>query len=227
MSTLLAVMTYPGGNDALKRHWPFFLSQDADWYYVITTEGDELEPPPHAHKRVIGRNCYIEGSHLPQRMVDTIAELLKLPWTVLILCEYDTLFLHRIRVEALEHAVAAHYAGGQTWGSKASGFHHNPWVFMREAAIRFVDFGRKAIAEGVCGNKTDAALSAPEGSPDVFFTYVCEQMGQTIQKDLWQEYSRNTLDLPGHLDEARKAYKDNLDIIHGCKTAHELSYITA
>lgn len=226
MSTLLAIMSYPGGNDALNRHWPYFLRQGADWYYVISTEGDNTEPPQNAVKLNIGRDCYIESAHLPQRMLDAITELLRFPWTVLILAEYDCLFLHRIRVEAIEHGIAAHYAGGQTWNSKAKAFYHPPWVFLREAAMRFVEVGQEAINEGVCGQKSREALAAPEGSPDVFLGYCAERYDMPIQRDLWQEYSRNSLDIPEHLNEARKAYLDNVDILHGVKRASELAYIT-
>lgn len=226
MSTLLAVMTYPGGNETLQRHLPYFRRQCPDWIYIVSTTNDSQEKPPDTDgKHLIGGDSYISGRHLPQRLVDTIDDLLKAPWNILILAEYDTLFVNRIRVEALEHAVAAHYAGGPTWGSKAKiGFHHNPFVFYREAAIKFVKEGQDVINEGVC-DRQRGEPDPPEASPDVFFTYVCERMLQPIQSNLWKEYSRNSFDLPGHLEEARQAYLDGVDVIHGCKTQFQLDFI--
>src|SRR5438477_1779678 len=131
MSVLLAVMTCQKCSSTLLRHWPYFLRQQADWYYCITTTDTHCDTPVNVPTISIGRDEYIYGSHLPQRMVDTIKRLLELPWNILLLTEYDTLFLNRIQVENMAHSVAAHYAGGQTWGSKANGFYHNPWCFTR------------------------------------------------------------------------------------------------
>lgn len=226
MSTLLAIMTYPGGNAALQRHLPYFRRQCPDWIYIVSTTNDQTEKPPDTDgKHLIGGDSYISGRHLPQRLVDTIDDLLKAPWSVLVLCEYDVLLINRIRTEAMEHAVAAHYAGGPTWGSKAKiGFHHNPFVFYREAAIKFVKEGQEVINEGVC-DRQRGEPDPPEASPDVFFTYVCERMLQPIQSNLWKEYSRNDLKDIVHLNEARDAYRNGVDCIHGIKSSEELAYI--
>ena len=79
--------------------------------------------------------------------------------------------------------------------------------------------GTKIIESGDC---QEGALLA---SPDVFFGRVCYDMEQRVQTDLWTEYTRNSLDCHGHLDEARQAYRDGIDIIHGVKTQEELDYI--
>jgi hypothetical protein len=174
----------------------------------------------------IGKNSYIDGAHLPQRMVDTIEMLLPQSWEVLMLIEYDTLILKPVQVENMTELLAGHYAGGRTWESKASAYYHNPWLFKRDIAALFVLEGKDAISSGVCGQKTGYALAEPEGSPDVFFGYIAEQIGTPVQSDLWSEYTRNDLKDPAHLEEARRAYQDGVDVIHGCKSQHELDYIT-
>lgn len=228
MSVLLSILSYPGANDAVSRHWPYFLRQEAEWIYGIgTTDGGCEWPAGINGIRNIGENKYISGRHLPTRMLDTIQELLLLPWEILAIVEYDTVIFNRIRVEALEHAVAAHYAGGPTWGSKAkSGFHHNPHIMHREAAIKFLAEGRKAVEEGIC-DRERGQPDPPEASPDVFFTLICERINQPIQSGLWREYSRNSLDLAPHLNEAKEAYRLGCDVIHGIKTLKELEYITS
>jgi hypothetical protein len=124
----------------------------------------------------------------------------------------------------MEHAVAAHYAGGKTWGSKANGFYHGPWLFHREAAQRFVEFGQAAIDSEVC-DRVRQQPDPPEASPDVFFGYVVERYEIPVQGRLWKEYSRNDLTLDGHLEEARFARIGGFDVLHGCKTQKELEFI--
>ncbi len=116
----------------------------------------------------------------------------------------------------MEHAIAAHCAGHHT---NTRAYWHNPWVFMREAAMKFLAEGRKRVSEGIGWNTV-------ESSPDVFVGIVCERLGQPIQGNLWKEFSRNSLDCAGDLDRAREAKRSGIDVIHGIKTTDELRYIT-
>lgn len=224
-SVLLAIMSYPGGNDTMARHWPYFQNQKADWVYGIGTIDGKCQWPEGIRSSLdVGENRYIDGSHLPRRMLDTIEILLLRPWRVLILTEYDTVFFKPIPAEKVM-TTAAHYAGGQTWGSKAKRFYHNPWVFERQAAIRFLYLGRAALEDGICPERASGQASSPECSPDVFFGYVMEQADIPVQIDLWRQYSRNSLDIQEHLEEARQAYQDGVNVIHGIKTREQLEFI--
>ncbi len=228
MSTTLAIFTYPGANATLARHWPYFLNQKADALYsVVTTDPfPKCEVPTDTRTIAVGENGYIDGPRLPNRLLDTIELLLLRPWSALILAEYDTVFFHPIDLTYL-WTVASHYAGSQTWGSRAKSFYHNPWVFTRVTAQAFLDAGRAAIKEGICPGRESGQAPTPECSPDVFFGYVCESLKMPVQKHLWSEYSRNSLDVEGHLEEARLAYRTGTHVIHGIKTEKELEYITA
>ena len=184
MKTLLAVHSYPGANDTIERHWPYFLRQRANFLFGVGTEDGTCRFPKGAASVKIGNDSYINGAVLPKRMLNTLAEFLDLNWDVMILAEYDTVFFQRINVEQMIKPFAGHYAGGRTWQSKASCFYHNPWVFSRSCVDGFIREGWKAIADGVCGEKTSYHLSDPEGSPDVFFAYVIEQLGCEVEVDL-------------------------------------------
>lgn len=223
---LLMIQTYPGGNETFERNWPFFLRSGAHEIWAITTEGGGCWVPEDVPEVRIGKNCYINGSHLPTRLVDTLEVALsnKTSFDHILVAEYDTLILSPIRYRAMEHAVASHRAGSSTWGSKVNSFYHNPWLFKREAAKRFVDEGRTVIAEGI-PDRQRGQPPPPEASPDVFFGFVMERMKQPVQIDLWSQYSRNSLDIPGHLEEARQARKNGVDVIHGAKTKIEHDYI--
>jgi hypothetical protein len=227
---LLLVQTYTAAKETLIRHWPYFLKSGADEIWIVTTTDDnDLSWYPKDVTIVkIGNNSYINGGHLPQRLIDTLKTGLgnKTKFQHICICEYDTVFFHPLPIQRMEHAVAGYYAGGQTWNSKASAFYHNPWVFFREAAIKFVEKGQEAINEGVCGYQTNSAFATPEGSPDVFVGYACEHYDIPIQGNVWTEYSRNDLKGNGYLEEARQAYLGGYDVIHGIKTKEELEYIT-
>lgn len=226
MSVALAILSYPAGSAAVQRHWKFFQNQKADRIYGIGTV-DGLCKWPEELKciRNIGEDRYIEGPHLPNRLLATIRAMLLEPWSTLILCEPDTLFLKPIPAEKVV-TVAGFHAGGVTWGSKAKCFVHNPWCFSRDCAIRFLMAGQVAIDDGLCPDRLPHGASTPECSPDVFLAAVCEMNSIPMQFDLWREYSRNDLSsFPEHLPEARQAYLDGYEIIHGCKHEHELSFI--
>jgi len=221
---ILLIHTYPGGSDALLRHWPYFQNSGAKEIWIITTEDGKCVVPDNTITFRIGPDKYIDGSNLPTRLIDTLEVGLASNHDHLLVAEYDVLFFHPIRYKEMEHAVAAPLSGGPTWGSKAQSFSHCPWLFHREFAERFIAEGRRVIEEGICTRERGQA-SSPESSPDVFFGLVCQRLNQPIQHDLWREYSRNDLTLQGHLEEAREAYRNGVDVLHGIKRAEELAFI--
>lgn len=218
MITSLAILTCNRGNDALKRHWPYFLRQEADYNYVITTENTHCEVPEGGHEIKVGVDNYINGSHLPLRLINTLKHLLGTHSEIIIVTEYDTVIFNRIKVENIRKDAAGHLAGNY---AQDYGFYHNPWVFTRGSARRFADEGVKAVNEGIC------AEGRYESSPDVFFGIVCYRAGLQVHTDLWKEFSRNSLDRHGDKDLAKRAYRSGVDVIHGIKTKDELDFITS
>lgn len=222
---ILLVQTFPRAMPAFKRHWPYFTNSGADEIIGIGTTDGGCEWPGGIAFAEIGEDKYISGNHLPNRLIDTVEYGLKHITEHIMVCEYDTLFFNPIRYQEMQHAFAAHLGGFKTWGSIADRFFHNPWLFTRDGAEQFVEEGRKAIADNVCGPKSNAYGTA-ECSPDVFFGLVCQRLGLEVQYDLWKQFSQNSLDKPGALEDARTAYRHGFDVIHGCKTESELIFIT-
>jgi hypothetical protein len=216
VTTLLAVFTCSSCSAALIRHWPYFLRQQADRNIIIATIDKPCRVPDDVERLDIGGDSYISGPHLPKRMLDVIDALIPYEWDALILAEYDTLILNRIEVENL-NGIAACVAGHI---NADQAFYHNPWVLERGLAKVFVKEGEAVITEGHCQDGSHAA------SPDVFFGLVCKRLLQPVQSNLWTEFTRNSLDCEGDLERARVAYLAGIDVIHGCKTAEELEYIT-
>lgn len=216
MNTVLAVQTCQRCSGALLRHWPFFLRQEAQYNVVVTTTDTQCDLPDGTLSIPVGKDGYIDGPLLPSRLVDTISKLLDFPADIIMIAEYDTLICNRIEVEKLDQ-IAAHHAGNIT---PVLAFYHNPWVFDRWMAERFIEEGQKVIDEHLCHP------GKVEASPDVFFGRVVERLDQPVQTDLWREFSRNSLDCEGDLERARVAYISGMDVLHGIKTQSELDYIT-
>ncbi len=218
---LLGIQTCSSCSPAFIRHWPYFQRQQADYYIAIVTEDKPCQVPPGVPKIEVGVDKYLDGAHLPNRLINSISKLLHCSWDILILCEYDVLIVNRIQTENMTESVAAHLAGGRTWGSIAEKFYHNPFVMTREAAMKVELYGRHLLSF-----PEFFPVGSPESSPDLFFAWLMQRHSFAVQTDLWREYSRNSLDVLGHLDEARQAYRDGYDILHGIKTKEELDFIT-
>src|SRR6266446_3849036 len=134
-SVMLAVQTCSSCSSAFIRHWPYFERQQADYYMAIVTEDKPCQVPPGVPKIEVGIDKYMDGAHLPNRLINSISHLLHHPWRILVLCEYDTLIVNRIETENMTEGVAAHLAGFKTWGSKANQFFHNPYVKIGRAHV--------------------------------------------------------------------------------------------
>jgi hypothetical protein len=222
---LLAIMSYPGGNAALARHWTYFERSGADKIVGIAPYEGKTVFPAGIEVAKFGNDSYIDGPELPQRLIWTLVYCEALAPDYVIVAEYDTVFFKPIDPRKMTGFLASHYSGGQTWGSKAKAFYHNPWVFKALCLPDFIAFAQKEIDQGVCGFKNRHELARPEGSPDVFFGYCAQELGLSVQTDLWSEYTQNDLKDPAHLEAARVAYHNGVAVIHGIKTAKELEII--
>ncbi len=214
---ILAVHSYPGANETVARHWPYFLKAGADEIVGIGTIDGGCVWPDGCKSVNISENRYMEGPNLCHRLLDTLEYLLATHHSHFVIAEYDTVFFSTVPKFT---GVAAHLAGGQTWGSLASFFIHNPWMIDRESAKKIFKCGKTLLNLGAC------KYGSPESSPDVFLAWVCETLSLPVQFGLLREHSRNSYDTPGSLEAAREAYRAGIDVLHGCKHAHELEFIT-
>lgn len=217
MNSLLAIHTFPGGSPALLRHAPYFERSGASRIVAITTTDGVCMVPEGWEQKAIGVNSYMNGDVLCRRLLDTIAWCAKQPEDRYIIAEYDVLFFHPVPEFS---GICVDKTGGQTWGSEASWFGHNPWCLDRESCQPLMNAMVEIIMQGHC------TYGKPESSPDVFFAYACERSGLPVKHDLMRLFTRNCFDTPGSLYEARQAYLDGCDVIHGCKTKAELEFIT-
>jgi hypothetical protein len=227
MNLLLVIQSYPGANDAVNRQWPFYLNAGAYEIHGIGTTDNGCIWPNGVKSVLIGDNKYIDGKHLPNRLLDTIEYCLKTNFSHFCIAEYDSIFFNKIPEWT---GIAAHLAGGKTCedesrfcGSSTSTFIHNPWFIDRPTAEILLPIGREILQRPElsfdwCGS--------PESSPDVFLAWVCQEANIKVKYDLMKEFSRNRLDVPGDLELAREFRINGVEIIHGLKTEHELNFIT-
>lgn len=216
---LLVIHSYPGGNETAMRHHRFWDASGADFCVGVGTNAGGTWFPWHYGHIELGEDKYLDASHLPQRLVDTMGWFWTTGADVMALLEYDCIPFKPLPFSGVK-GIACHHTGSQTWGSKASFYSHNPWLVTRDTARAICTEGQKAIDEGIC------AWNAPESSPDVFIAYVCERLGIVPDFEAFTLFTRNKLDIPGDLQLARDAYRNKVDCIHGIKSADQLEFIT-
>lgn len=209
-SVLLAIHSFPGANDCVERHWPHYYLSGATRIVGIGTTDGKCRWPVDCESVNIGKNKYIDGPHLPQRLADTIEWCLTQPEDRFIIAEYDVLFLGAVPPWT---GAMLHRTGGKLPDAKASWFGHNPWCLDRESAARIMHELRAIIQEGHCQSRW------PEASPDVALGYAVDRLKLPFAP-LERMFTRNSLEEAGALDLAVAAVRDGATIIHGCKTPH-------
>lgn len=213
---LMAVHSYPGANPIVARHWQYYHNAGADQIIGIGTEGSGCEWPENIPTASIGVNRYMDGKsdHLCRRFIQTIEECFMngMEWDHLCIIEYDAIFLKPMPRD-LPAGIVAHLAGGTPAGCTCTRFYHCPWIMDRETARRVISCGKQMIAE------RDIEL----GSPDCFLGKMIDRFSLPITDCPFPVYSRNSLDIPAHLEEAKQAVKSGAVMIHGVKDAKMLA----
>lgn len=213
---LLAVHSYPGANAAVARHFPYYEKAGADQILGIGTEGGGCVWPAVIPTADIGTNRYMDGKsdHLCRRFIATIEECFAngMEWDHLCIIEYDALFFHALPRD-MPAGITAHRAGGTPPGCTCTSFFHCPWVMDRDTARRIISAGKQMIAE------RDIEL----GSPDCFLGKMIDRFNLPITDCPFPVYSRNSLDIPEHLEEAKRAVRDGAVMVHGVKNVAMLA----
>lgn len=207
---LLAIHSYPGANDCVARHWPYYYLSGATRIVGIGTTDGKCQWPVDCESVNIGKNKYIDGPHLPQRLADTIEWCLTQPEERFIIAEYDVLFLGGVPQWT---GAMLHHTGDKLPDAKASQFMHNPWCLDRESGARLMHELRAVIQEGHCQSRW------PEASPDVALGFAVDRL-KLPYREMEHMFTRNSLEEEGALDLAVAAVRDGATIIHGCKTPH-------
>jgi hypothetical protein len=206
-SLALAIQTFPGGNDALKRHWPNFQLAGAQETIIIGTTDGMCYVPEGIEQTLIGANLYCVSSHLPLRLLRTFQRLLETKSDWCCVAEYDVLFCRPIPRD-LPEGLTAHHTGGKPFNSHCNAYYHPPWICDRDTAEVIVRVGYELIAE-----------KTVDPSPDCFLGQITERGKIPVHSDILKSYTQNTIHPPPHhwSTEARAAIDAGAVCIHGCK----------
>lgn len=211
---ILAIQTFKGANDTVWRHYPFYEKCGADRIIGITTLGGKCRWPT-LDQYEIGKDSYVDGPHLCERLLDTIDWCLSLRATEIIVAEYDTLFFREMP-KPFPSGLVMNRTGGGGDGFKGAQYYHGPWCMNAETAREVVTVGRDMIMEG----------EIERGWPDRFIGWLAEFHKIPVVDGFFQNYTQNALDRPQFLEEARAAILSGAHAVHGCKTPAQLEYIT-
>lgn len=213
---VLAVQTYPGGNDTLTRHVPYFEKSGASRLVAITTTDGNCSVPEGWQEVAIGENKYIAADHLPRRLLGILEWFVKQPEEHIAICEYDNVLLKPIKPWKGTCLVPA---GGKLPNAKASTFFHCPFLLDRESCIRLIPQMHGIIAEGGC--------DGPEASPDVFLSYAIDRAGIEVNTKHFTMFTRNTILNPEDVKIANEYRREGVDAIHGIKSREVLEAVLA
>lgn len=215
MKTALLIQNYHSAKERIQWMWPFWKKSGFD-LFGIDTEDKECFWPEKIPIKKIGIDAYIEGAHLPQKLIDCfrwfVEDEIFADYTHCCVIENDTLVLKIPYFDSL-------YAGGIHAGYKlppmlANKYYHNPWWLSRNACERFVCCGQELIDEG----KNEC------GHPDFFFGYVMEQLEEQVT-EFTGTFSQNTILDDWQINPAREAVRAGAWAIHGVKSKSVLDAI--
>ena len=211
---LLCVLSYAKANEMVIRHWPFLRRSRCDILGVGRIDTNCMFPTEGLVGIIrVGKDSYVNGDNLIQLQLQTLARCLDLfpQYTGFVLAEPDTIFFQPM--PPLQPGFTAHMAGYKSDTFKGARFYHPPWCMDRETASRIVKHGPAMISAGRIEN----------GFPDRWYGLVCDELN--LQVNPLFTYSRNNMDQPHFLLEARSAIKAGAICVHGLKTKQQLADI--
>lgn len=206
---LLAVLTCQSATDTAKRHWPSWQKHFKDIVFVTTVDSN-CWVPEGVDQWQIGRDYYPDrdnpDDNLPRRTISVLEWFLKRRQADsdrLVLIEYDVVIFD---TPTLKHEFSA---------TMFDEFVHPPWAFSRKCAQKFCQTGTTLLRHKIISG----------GWPDRHLRLINDLVQPTT--DLSINYSKNTLDQPWMIEEARSRIKMGCWAIHGCKTQEQFDALTA
>jgi hypothetical protein len=218
MKTVAYIHAYPGATATLAMLWSGFKKLGADLIGVDCV-GEPCVWPEPIPRIEAGINAYAteDAYNLPSRLVLTFRHFLTTDYERCAIFEYDTLITGAI--PEYPPGFTAHRAGGRLTGSEASEFWHTPWICDRSTAIELCLHGMELMLDGTVGRGPRGV----HGSPDMFLGLIADKTGMKFHES--GTFSRNTINSPEDIAEARKAIAGGTWMLHGVKTREQLDAI--
>lgn len=220
MKPLLVIMAHAGANDMVSKLFPFYERAGCDILGIGRIGSIWPSGPRLIGFRNEGQDCYNDGTSQLTRFIDTLDFVTSRrdvsPYTGFCIAEWDTVFFQPIGEWATKvpNGLEATLAGGRSDGFRASRYFHGPWRINDFTARSMIHVGRKLLAAGL----------TEQGFLDRWLGLMCDLY--PIEFTPSPNYSRNSLDRPEYIDQARAAIKAGAWAVHGVKDQHMLAQLT-
>lgn len=203
---LLAVLTCQSATETAQRHWPTWRAHFENIVFVTTVDSNCWVPEGREEWR-IGRDYYNDRDaptdNLPRRTVETLDRFLQTPHDRLVLIEYDVVMFRKPELKR------------QFSGTIFNLFIHSPWAFDRKCASEFARVGGLLLDAGCITG----------GWPDQHLRLIYNIVRPSV--DASPNYTKNTLDQPWMIAEAREAIQRGAFGVHGVKDSEQFEALTA
>jgi hypothetical protein len=173
-----------------------------------------------------GINAYAteDPLNLPSRLILTLKHFLTTDYERCVIMEYDTLITGPLPDWPLNpRRMIAKRAGGKHDSSEASQFFHTPWIFDRSSTGVVTGVGTQLLSDPVM----QRGGRGVHASPDMFLGLIMDRVPFQWEDTGDSTFSRNTIDSPDQIAEARDAKAKGCVFFHGVKTREQMEAILA
>jgi len=209
----LVVFTYAGQQEMVNRHHAYFERGGSDIIYIYPKDATLLAPKG-VTGIAIGKSEHY-GSELMQRMGIGIGLVAAMNYDTIAVVEGDSIVLRPIPDAQPSGIDCFLYDtnGDPQW--KAKHYVHWPWL-MSGATAYLVGRGLQAMVE---------AGDIERGFPDRMLGLCAERLDIELRHRPDLTYSRNRVDAPEYIQQARTAIASGAVFVHGLKTQLDIDAI--
>lgn len=203
MKSLLVVFAYAGMDEMIERHWPTWEKSGCDILLCFP-----VDAPCKRGGLAFDTSCHY-GAPLMRRTFAAFKHVLQLGYDTYYFIEADSVCIGEAP-QRLLYGVQCFAWNNSDPQFKAKRYLHWPWGMNRKTLTQL---------EAVCKYYPP---SAEQGFPDRLLGLICEENEIPTMHRPDLAYSRNRLDTPEYVAQAREAIKNGAKFIHGVKTQQDL-----
>lgn len=207
MKPLLVIFAYGGMDDMIERHWPFWERAQCDMLLSFPTDA------PCKRGGLAFNSSQHHGAEIMRRIFRTFGHVLKMGYDTYYFTEGDSICLRKVP-RALEGGLHGFLWKNNDPNFRASSYPHYCHSMNRNTLTKLALMSKQYDP------------GAEMGFQDRLIGRICEETGIPMfhRPDLC--YSRNRLDTPEYVQQARDAIAGGVCFVHGIKTALELEEVT-